>query len=68
MRRPDVVEYEQADRRRQIALLARLVDLTDNHRQRCLLGLRDFLQATPEAIFKAHAGLVSINDDGTFDD
>ena len=68
MRRPDVVEYEQADRRGQIALLARLVDLTDHHRQRCLLGLRDFLQATPEGIFKAHAGLVSINDDGTFDD
>ena len=52
MRRPDVVEHEQADRRGQIALLARLVDLTDHHRQRCLLGLRDFLQATPEGIFR----------------
>ena len=66
--RPDVVEDEQADRRGQIALLARLVDLADHHRQRCLLGLCDFLQATPEGIFKADAGLVSINDDGTFDD
>jgi len=66
--RADVVEYEQTDRRGQIALLARLVDLTDHHRQRCLLGLRDFLQATPEGVFKAYAGLVSIDDDGAFDD
>jgi len=65
--RPDVVEYEQADRRGQIALLARLVDLSDHHRQRCLLRLRNFLQAAPEGVFKAHAGLVSINDDGPFD-
>ena len=66
--RSDVVEYEEADRRGQIALLARLVDFTDHHRQWCLLSLRDFLEATPERIFKAHAGLVSINDDGTLDD
>lgn len=66
--RPDVVEDEQADRRGQIALLARLIDRTDHHRQRCFPGLRDFLQATPEGVFKADAGLVSINDDGSFDD
>ena len=32
------------------------------------VGVRDFLQVIPEGIFKADAGLVSINDDGTFDD
>ena len=46
-------------------MLARLVDLCDQRRQRCLLGVRDFLQIIPEGIFKANASLVSINDDGT---
>lgn len=32
------------------------------------LGLRDFLQAAPERIFETDAGLVSINDNGAFDD
>jgi hypothetical protein len=32
------------------------------------LGLRDFLQATPERIFETDAGLVSINDNGVFVD
>ena len=30
--------------------------------------MRDFFQVSPEGIFKADAGLVSINDDGTFND
>jgi hypothetical protein len=30
--------------------------------------MSNFLQVTPEGIFKGDAGLVSINDDGPFDD
>ncbi len=63
---PDVVEYEQAYRRGQIALFARAVDLCNQLRHCCPLGLRDFLQAAPERAFEAHAGLVSVNDDGAF--
>ena len=46
---------------------ARLVDLCDRPRQRRAFSVRDFLQVTPEGIFKADAGLVSINYDGTFE-
>ena len=48
-------------------MFARLVDLCDQLRQRRSFSVRDVLQVTPEGIFKAHAGLVSINDDGTFE-
>ena len=48
-------------------MLARRVDLCDQRRQRRALTMRDFLQVTPEGIFKTDAGLVSINDDGMFD-
>jgi len=49
-------------------LLARLFDLCNRLRHRRTLGLRDFVQATPERIFETDAGLVSINDNGAFDD
>lgn len=59
---------KQSDRRGQIALFARAVDLRDQFRQRHLLGMRNFLQVSPEGIFKADAGLVPINYDGTLND
>ena len=62
----EVVKNKQADRRGQIVLFARTVDLSDQFRQRHLLGMRDFFQVSPERIFKADAGLVPINDDGPF--
>ena len=65
--RPDVVEDEQANRRGQIALLACLVDLSDQRRQGRTLGMGYFLQANPECVFEANARLVSTDDDGTFD-
>ena len=49
-------------------MLARLVDLRDQLGQRRSSSMRDFLQITPEGLFKADAGLASINDDGMFDD
>jgi hypothetical protein len=49
-------------------VLACLVDLCDQRRQRRSLSMGDVLQVTPEGIFKTDARLVSINDDGTFDD
>ena len=64
----EMVKNKQANRRGQIALFARTVDPSDQIRQRHLLGLRDFFQFSPEGIFKADTGLVSINDDGTFND
>ena len=64
----EVVKNKQTDRRGEIALFARTVDLSDQFRQRRLLGMRDFFQVNPKGIFKADAGLVSINYDGTFDD
>jgi hypothetical protein len=64
----EVVKNKQADRRGQIALFAHTVDLSDQFRQRDLLGMRDPFQVSPEGIFKADAGLVSINYDGTLND
>ena len=64
----EVVKNKQTDRRGEIALFARTVDLSDQFRQRRLLGMRDFFQVNPKGIFKADAGLVSINYDGTFND
>ncbi len=48
--------------------MARLVDLCNQLRQRRPLGVRNLLQASPECIFEADAGLMSINDDGAFND
>jgi len=59
----EVVKNKQTDRGRQVALFTRVVDLTDQFRQRPLPCKRDFPQVRPERIFKAHAGLVSINYD-----
>ena len=49
-------------------MFARVVDLSDQCRQRHMLGMRDLFQVSPEGLFKANAGLVSTNYDGTFND
>jgi hypothetical protein len=63
-----VVKNKQADRRGQIALFACVVDLTEQCRQRHMLRVRELLQVRPEGLFEAHAGLVSTNYDGSFND
>ena len=62
-----VFQHVQAECRREIALLACVVDLRDQVRHRRSLAMSDFFQLTPEGIFQADAGLVSTNDDGAFD-
>ena len=42
--------------------------MSDQYRQRYMLGMRDLFQVSPEGLFKADAGLVSTNYDGTFND
>jgi hypothetical protein len=64
----EVLEYEHAERRRSIVPLTRLVYSGDQFRQRRPLDMRDFSQIAPEGIFKADAGLLSIDRDGMFDD
>jgi len=64
----EVAKNKQADRRGQIALFARNVDLGNQFRQRHLPVMRDFFQVSPEGIFKADAGLVPIDHDGTLND
>jgi hypothetical protein len=64
----EVLEYEHAERRRSIVPLTRLVYSGDQFRQRRLLDMCDFPQVAPEGIFKADAGLLSIDRDGMFDD
>ena len=63
-----VAKNKYADPRGQIALFARLVDLSDQCRQRHMLGMRYFFQGSPEGLFNADASLVSTNYDGTFND
>ena len=54
-----VAKNKYANLRGQIALFARAVDLSDQYRQRHMLGMRDLFQVSPEGLFKADAGLVS---------
>ena len=49
-------------------MFARILDLGDQFRQRHLLGMRDVFQLSPEGIFKSEAGIVSLNDDGSYND
>src|SRR5262245_28599830 len=62
----DVFEYEQAECRGEIGPLACSVDLRDQLRHRRLLAISDFFQVAPEGIFEGDAGLLSMNDNGTF--
>ena len=59
----EVVEHEQAERRRQIALLAVGVDPPDQLGQRHAAPLRNLLHAIPERLFEADAGLVAADND-----
>src|ERR1700712_5380987 len=63
----EIVEHEKPDRRRQVALLAVAVDLADQFGQRHVSQARNFLHAVPEGFLEADAGLVTGDDDGTFD-
>ena len=62
-----VIENEQADRGRQIAVAAIGVDRGHHVRQRQLPAVRDLLQSFPERVFETDAGLVTRNDDRAFD-
>src|SRR5450759_4176744 len=62
-----VVEHEQADRRRQIAMAAIGVDRGHQIGQRYLAAAGDFLQALPERVFQTDAGLVARDHDRAFD-
>src|ERR1700730_449101 len=56
---PEVVEHEQADRRRQGARLAGRVDLADQLGQGHGALVGNLLHAIPERLFEADAGLVT---------
>src|ERR1700733_3440618 len=56
---PKIIQHEKTDRRRQIALLAVVVDLAHQLGQRHVPNSRDFLHAVPECLFEADAGLVT---------
>ena len=61
-----MLNHKNADRRRQIALLALSCDCADQTRHRDVLEMSDFFKLSPENIFKANASFVSIKLDGTF--
>ena len=64
----EVVEHEQANRGRQIALPAIAVDLVDQLRQRHAAQAGNLLHAVPECLLEADAGLVPGDDDRPLDD
>src|SRR5512139_3772278 len=64
----EVVENEQPDCRRQVALLAAVVDFTDQLRQRHVAQTGNFFHAVPEGLFQADAGLVAGDDDRSLND
>src|SRR5215475_7969121 len=59
----EVVEHEQADRRRQIALLAVRVDFANQFGQRHAELLGNLLHTCPERRFETDAGLVAADHD-----
>src|SRR4051812_41688904 len=61
----EIVEHVKTDRRRQVALLAALVDLADEVRQRHAARRRDFLHADPERFLETYTGLVTSHHDRT---
>ena len=64
---PVELEHEQADCRRQVCALAVLVNFGDQIGKGALPRRGDFLQARPERIFQADAGLVTPDHDGSLD-
>src|SRR6202158_4914670 len=65
---PIMVEYEQPYGRRQIAVWASGVDLGDEVRQCLVAADGDFLEPSPEGVFKADAGLMTGDNDRALDD
>src|SRR5262249_40850218 len=63
-----VIEYEQANRRRQVGVEASGIDQGDQFGHGDLAIRRDLLQSVPERLFQSDAGLVTIDCDRTFDD
>jgi len=63
-----VVEHEQADRRRQIALLAVRVNFANQLGQRHAELLRNLLHACPKWLFETDAGLVAADHDRALHD
>ena len=60
-------EHEQADSRRQIAVLALDIDVADNFRQMNIAVMPNLLEAVPEGIFETDAGPVAADHDRPFD-
>ena len=56
---PVVVEHEQPDGRRQIAVWASGIDPGDEVRQCLVAADGDLLEPFPEGVFKADAGLMT---------
>jgi hypothetical protein len=59
-----MLEHEQPNGRRQIAVFALLVDVADQLRQMNAALARNIPQRVPEQILQADAGLVTPNDNG----
>src|SRR5581483_9241097 len=66
-RRPVVIEHEQTNCRRQIALPTAAVDLADQLGQRLATLTGNLLHAAPEWLFQADAGFVARNHNRAFD-
>ena len=62
----NMLKHKKADRGRQIALLAHSVNSTDQFRQGHVFEMSDFFELSPKSLFKADAGFMSIQHDGTF--
>src|SRR4029077_816758 len=62
--RAQMAEHVNPDRRGEIAA-ALLVDLADHRGQRALMMTCNGLEAVPELVFEADAGLASGDDDGS---
>ena len=62
-----VIEHEQPDRRRQIAVAAVGIDRRHKLGQSEAAIVGDFLEALPERVFETDAGLVSSDNDGALD-
>ena len=63
-----LLDYKNADRRRQIALVARGCNCRDQLRHWDILELSDFFKLNPENILKANTSFASFELDGTFND
>src|SRR4051812_7356349 len=64
--RAEVVQHEESDSRGQVALLTVGVDLTYEFRKGHVAEIGNLFHAVPESLFETHAGLVTCDDDRTF--